>query len=177
MQAGQALLEVGDPQALEVEIDLLSADAARVRPGAAAVIDRWGGARPLRAHVRRVEPSAFTRISALGVEEQRVNVLLDLDEPPERRAALGDGFRVEAEIVVWESADALTIPGSALFRHLGGWAVFRVEAGRAHLQPVSVGQRSDQEAEILQGLEPGNAVVVYPGEKVGDRVRVEAAGE
>jgi HlyD family secretion protein len=177
VQAGQPVLEVGDPAALEVIVDLLTADAARVEPGAPATIERWGGDGALRAHVRRVEPSAFTKLSALGVEEQRVNVLLDLDDPPERRPSLGDGFRVEASILVWQSDDAVAVPASALFRHGGDWAVFLVEDGRAHLRPVAMGQRTDAEAQILDGIVPGDTVVTYPGEKVLDGVKIEKRTE
>jgi HlyD family secretion protein len=170
---GAALLEIGDPRALEVVVDVLTSDAVDIRPGAPVRITRWGGDSALRARVHRVEPSAFTRISALGVEEQRVNVLIDLDEPRERWAALGDGFRVEASIEVWRAADALKVPAGAVFRHDPGWAVFRVRDGRAALQSISLGRRSGTVAEVLGGLEPEEQVVVYPGDNVVDGVRVE----
>lgn len=172
IQAGQPILTLGDPAALEAVVDLLSADAARVRPGHPAIIEGWGGDRPLQARVHRVEPSAFTRLSALGVEEQRVNVVLDLDEPAASRPSLGDGFRIEAAIEVWRAADALTVPTSALFRSEGRWAVFRVEGGRARLRSVVVGQRTEAAAEITEGIAPNDTVIVYPGEKVRESVRI-----
>jgi HlyD family secretion protein len=173
VQPGAPLLEVGDSRALEIVVDVLTSDAVDIVPGAPVRITRWGGDSALRAHVHRVEPSAFTRISALGVEEQRVNVLIDLDEPRERWAALGDGFRVEASIEVWRAADALQVPAGAVFRHDSGWAVFRVSGGRAALTPVTIGRRSGTAAQVLEGLEPEDTVVVYPGDNVVDGIRVE----
>ncbi len=173
VQPGTPLLEIGDPRALEIVVDVLTSDAVDILPGAPVRITRWGGDSALRAHVHRVEPSAFTRISALGVEEQRVNVLIDLDEPRERWAALGDGFRVEAGIEVWRAADALQVPAGAVFRHDAGWAVFRVGEGRAALTPVRIGRRSGTAAQVLGGLDPKDSVVVYPGDNVVDGVRVE----
>jgi HlyD family secretion protein len=170
---GAALLEIGDSRALEIVVDVLTSDAVDILPGAPARITRWGGDSALRAQVNRVEPSAFTRISALGVEEQRVNVLIGLDEPRERWASLGDGFRVEASIEVWRAADALQVPAGAVFRHDSGWAVFRVRDGRAALIPVGIGRRSGTAAQVLEGLETNDSVVVYPGDNVVDGVRVE----
>jgi HlyD family secretion protein len=172
VQPGQPLLEVGDPAALEVEVDLLTADAARVRPGTPARIERWGGPGVLRGHVHRVEPSAFTKLSALGVEEQRVNVLIDLDDPHGQWAALGDGYRVEASIRIWAAPAVLTVPASAAFRSGDGWAVFRLDGDRARLVPITIGQHTDAWAEIRRGLSPGEMVVVYPSERVRDGVRV-----
>ncbi len=173
VQPGTPLLEVGDVANLELVVDLLSADAVRVRPGAAAEIERWGGDGTLAARVRTVEPSAFTRVSALGIEEQRVNVVLDLTDPHEAWASLGDGYRVEARIVVWEEEDVVVAPASAVFRRDGSWFAFRVESGRAREVEVEVGERSDVEAQILSGLEPGDEVVLYPGDRVADGARVE----
>src|SRR5690606_17686870 len=132
----------------------------------------WGGEFPLSATVRLVEPSGFTKISALGVEEQRVNVILDFDDPPEARASLGDSFRVEAHIVVWQEDNVLRVPNSALFRHEGKWAVFRVEDGRARLQTVEVGHQNSLESEILTGLEEGDRIVMHPSDEVLDGVEV-----
>ena len=169
VQAGEPLVEIGDPGALEIVVDVLSADAVRIRPEARMLLDRWGGGTPLEARVRRVEPSGFTKISTLGVEEQRVNVIGDLAAPPE---GLGDGFRVEARIVVWEGADVLRVPPSALFRHGDGFAVFVVVDGVARLRDVKVGERGGDGAEILSGLEPGEQVILHPSDRVADGVRV-----
>lgn len=174
VQAGEPLLEVGDPAALEAVVDLLTADAAQVRVGAAVLLERWGGDSALRGHVHRIEPAGFTRISALGVEEQRVNVIVDLDAPREAWEGLGDGFRIEARIRIWAAPDVLTVPANATFRSGDGWAVFRVEAGRARMRPVSVGQRTAARVELTEGLAPGDTVISYPGEKVSDGVRVVA---
>jgi HlyD family secretion protein len=175
--AGTPLLEVGDPADLELEIDVLSRDAVRIRPGAKVIVEDWGGDAPLLGTVRVVEPSGFTKLSALGVEEQRVNVIADLKDPSARRAALGDAYRVEARIVVWESDDALQVPVSALFRHGQAWAVFRVENGRARLQTVEVGRQGAHDAEALQGLNEGDQVIVYPSDKVRDGVAVTTRQE
>ena len=128
-KAAQTILEVGDPSALEVVVDVLSQDATRIPAGAAALIERWGGKNPLRGHVRVVEPSAFTKLSALGVEEQRVNVIIDMDDDRELWSSLGDGYRVEARISVWEGEDVLKVPASAVFRSEEAWATFVVEGG------------------------------------------------
>ncbi len=172
--AGETLLEVGDPERIEVVTDYLSKDAVRMRPGQRVLIDRWGGDRPLQGRLRRVEPSGFTKISALGVEEQRVNVVIDIVDPPAVRAGLGDGFRVETRVVVWESEDELKAPTGALFRREESWAVFAVEGGRAALRAVEVGERNAQEAQVLAGLEVGEQVVVYPSDSLSDGSRVAA---
>jgi HlyD family secretion protein len=169
--AGTLLMEVGDPGRLEVVVDLLTADAVRVAPGAPATLERWGGD-PLQAVVSRIEPSAFTRISSLGVEEQRVNVLLDIEPGDGAEAQLGDGFRVEARILVLERPDVVRAPSSAVFRLGDGWAVFVVDGGRARLRPVDLGVRTPDAVEILSGVEPGSRVVVYPGDLVVDGVRI-----
>jgi len=137
------------------------------------VIDRWGGAGTLAGRVQRVEPAGFMKISALGVEEQRVNVVIDFIDPRERRASLGDGFRVEVRIVVWEKADAVTVATSSLFRIGGEWAVFIVNGEVIHRRTVKIGQRNDQMAEVLEGLAPGDRVVAYPGESLADGARVK----
>ena len=172
--AGEALLEIGDPRQIEVVTDYLSKDAVRIRPGQRVLIDRWGGDRPLGGRVRRVEPSGFTKISALGVEEQRVNVVMDITDPPEVWAGLGDGFRVETRVVVWQSEDELKAPTGALFRRDEGWAVFAVDGGRAVLRSIEIGERNAREAQVLGGLEPGQEVVVYPSDSLSDGSRVAA---
>ena len=172
VQAGQSLLTIGDLSDLEIEVDLLSADAVRLTPGAAAMVERWGGEGTLGAQVRRIDPRGFTRVSALGIEEQRVRVRLDLLDPPEDRAGLGDAFRVFVRIVVWEAEDALQVPISALIREGGDWAVFRIEGGTARLTRIEIGRRTQTEAQVLSGLEPGDRVVAFPGDRVTDGTRV-----
>lgn len=172
--AGQALLEVGDPRQLEVEVEVLSRDAVRIRPGGRVSFERWGGDEVLEGVVRTVEPTGFTKISALGVEEQRVLVIADFIAPPESWQRLGDGYRVEAKFVVWEREDALTVPASALFRRDDGWAAFVVEDDRARLRPVRLGPGSGLLTEVLEGLDPGDVVIVHPDDAVADGVRVES---
>jgi HlyD family secretion protein len=169
--AGTVLLEIGDDAGLEVVVDLLTTDAVKVQPGSRVVIHDWGGA-DLAARVHRIEPSAFTRISALGVEEQRVNVVIALDEPRLRWAALSDGFRVEARIVVAEVERALTLPMGAIFRSGNRWAVFRVEAGQVHLTPIEIGHRAEAQIEVTNGLAEGSEVVLHPGDRIRTGVRV-----
>lgn len=169
--AGTPLLEVGDPGALEIVSDLLSRDAVRVSPGARVMVEDWGGPGALEARVRRVEPSGFTKVSALGVEEQRVNVIADLVAPEPR---LGDGYRVEVRIVTWEGADVAQIPASALFRKGEVWAVFVAEGGRARQRVVEVGEQAPFDVEIRAGLEPGETVVLHPSDRLRDGVRVRA---
>jgi HlyD family secretion protein len=169
---GMELVEVGDPLDLEVVVDVLSSDAVRIEAGAAAQLEQWGGEAPLNARVRLVEPSGFTKISALGVEEQRVNVILDLEDSPDQRSTLGDGFRVEARIVVWEQPDVLKVPTSALFRSESDWAVFVIEQGQARLRTIELGRQNDLEAQILQGLDEQEQIVTHPGDKLKDGVAV-----
>ncbi len=171
--AGAPLLEVGDPEALELVADLLTTDAVRVQPGTPVAIQGWGGDRALAARVRRVEPSAFTKLSALGVEEQRVNVIGAFTEPRTAWAALGDNFRIEARLTLWQGDGVIKVPQGAAFRHGDGWAVFRVESGRARLAPVQIGHRGETEVEITSGLSPGMVVAVHPGDRVKDGARVE----
>jgi HlyD family secretion protein len=168
------LLEVGDPAELEVVVDVLTEDAVTVPPRAKVVLDRWGGPWPLAAHVRVVEPSGFRRLSALGVEEQRVSVIVDFDDPPERRASLADNYGVEAHIVTWESPDVLAAPSSAVFRHGDGWAAFVATDGRARLRALELGRRSNADVQILSGLSAGERVVVHPSETVVDGGRIAA---
>ncbi len=172
VQAGTPLLEVGDPAALELVVDVLTSDAVSIKPGHHVQIDEWGGP-PLNAVVRNVEPSAFTRVSALGVDEQRVNAVIDLRDPYDKWAALGDGYRVEARIEVLRTDDVLLVPQSALFRASGQWATYLLVDDVARLTRVSVGRRNDQEAEITAGLSPGARLVVHPSEKVKDGVSVQ----
>jgi HlyD family secretion protein len=167
---GTQLLEVGDPSHLEVVVDVLSPDAVKVRKRAKVFLEHWGGETPLLGIVRLVEPSGFTKISALGVEEQRVNVIIDFLDPPGQPPTLGDAFRVEARILVWEGTDVLKVPAGARFRHGDGWAVFTLEGGRAHLRPVRLGHSNGLEVEILEGLTEGEEVVVHPSDKVKDGV-------
>ncbi len=169
--AGAPLLEVGEPSGLEVVLDVLSREAVRVRPGARMWIEEWGGPRPLPGTVRLVEPSAFTKLSALGVEEQRVHVVGDLAEAP---PSVGDGFRVEARIVVAEAKDVVRAPASALFRKGDAWAVFMVVEGRARLKPVETGLVNRTHAEIRSGLADGDSVVLLPSDRVADGGRVRA---
>ena len=172
VQPGTPLMEIGDPEALEIVVDVLTTDAVGLRPGAPVRIERWGGGEALAGHVHGVEPSAFTRLSALGVEEQRVNVLIDLDAPPSARAALGDGYRVEVSITVSEQPDRLLVPLGGVHRQDEGWAAFVVERGRAVHREVKVGERNGSEAEVLTGLSVGDRVVLYPTDAVEDGVRV-----
>ena len=170
--AGTPLVEIGDPTSLEIVVDILSTDAVRVSPGARMLVDDWGGEGTLEGRVRLTEPSAFTKVSALGVEEQRVNVIGDLVAPEPR---LGDRYRVEARIVVWEGEDVLQVPASALFRHGAAWAVFVIERGTARLREVEVGHQANFDAEIESGLEAGEAVILHPSDRVRDGARVAAS--
>lgn len=171
--AGQPLLEIGNPDSLEVEVEVLSSHAVKITPGSKVILDRWGGEQAVAGTVRVVEPSGFTKISALGVEEQRVRVIVDFAAPREAWQALGDGFRVEARFVLWEADDVLQLPTSALFRHGEGWAVFTVDGGRARLTPVEAGQRAGLATQVLSGLAAGTPVVSHPDDKIGDGTRVK----
>ena len=173
---GEPLLHIGDPRQLEIVADLLSTDAVRVAVGARVLVEQWGGDRSLEARVQRIEPAGFTKVSALGVEEQRVNVVCDFVDSRAAWAALGDAFRVEVRIVQWESSGVLTAPASALFRAGEGWSAYVIRDGRAHRTPVEVGHRTSQRVEVLTGLSDGDEVVVYPGDAVRDGVRVATAG-
>ncbi len=170
---GTQLLEIGDPADLELEIDVLSSDGVQIRPGQDVIIDHWGGDKPLHGTVRLIEPSAFTKNSALGVEEQRVNVIVDLTAPPQERLGLGDAFRVEAHIVTWQDDDVLKIPTSALFRLGDDWCVFGVRDGRAQQTTVAPGHRNPQEVEIVRGLSEGDEIVLYPGDRIRHGTLVE----
>ncbi|MGV3771860.1 MAG: efflux RND transporter periplasmic adaptor subunit [Verrucomicrobiales bacterium] len=170
---GTPLVEVGDPKNLEVIVEVLSRDGAAIRPGAKVEIHQWGGPSPIEAVVRLVEPAAFTKISALGVEEQRVNVVADLVTPAHQRLGLGDAYRVEARIITQEIPNALKVPSGALFRREGGWALFAVRNGRAQLQKVEVGLTSGPETQITSSLEAGDSVVLYPGDRIRDGQQIE----
>jgi HlyD family secretion protein len=171
--AGTPLLDVGDPADLEAVIEVLSRDGAAIAPGAKVELEQWGGSEPLAGRVRLVEPAAFLKISALGVEEQRVNVVVDFVTPYEQRHNLGDNFRVEARIVVWETDQALKVPAGALFRHGQNWAAFVLAGGRAELRRVQVGRSSGTEMQILDGLKEGEEVILYPGDRVQERQSVK----
>lgn len=170
--SGTPLIEVGDVSKLELVIDVLSTDAVNIQPGDPILLDRGTDAQPLLAQVRLVEPSAFTKVSALGVEEQRVNVIGNFIDSPH---AFGDAYRVDAKIVIWEGKDILKVPLSALFRCDKSWCVFVVKDGRADRHLVTVGQRSDLEVEIRQGLQPGDVVILHPSEQINDNSRVKAS--
>ena len=171
--AGTPLLEIGDPSDLEVVVEVLSRDGAIIAPGTKVELEQWGGGEPLLGSVRLVEPAAFTKVSALGVEEQRVNVIVDLLTPPEQRRSVGDNFRVEARIIVWEAAQALKVPVGALFRQGEQWAAFVVADGRAQLRLVKAGRSSGTETQVLEGMKEGEAVILYPGSRVRDGQRVK----
>jgi HlyD family secretion protein len=171
VQAGAPVVVLGDPRKIEIVTDVLTTDAVNIRPGADAFLEGWGGEKPLRATVRLVEPSGFTKISALGVEEKRVNVIADFVDRPD---GLGDGFRVETRIVTWETPEAIRIPGSAAFREGANWKVYVVENGHARLRAVQIGHRNQTEAEVLAGINAGEEVILHPPNQLrnGARVRV-----
>lgn len=169
---GTPLIEVADPADLEIVVDVLTADAVRIAAGAPVRVTRWGGDVPLEGRVRYVEPSGFTKLSALGVEEQRTNVVIDLTSPPSAWQSLGDGFRVDTSIVVFRADDVLTVPASALFRDVGTWATFVVEHGRARKRAVVSRRQNARAALIDGGLADGEVVVLYPGDAISDGVRV-----
>ena len=168
--AGTSIAEIGDPRRLELVIDVLSPDAVQVRPGQAVVIDGWGGDAPLRAAVQRIEPSGFMKVSALGIEEQRVNVIADVIDPPPQ---LADRFQVQAHIVVW-SGNALRVPMSALFRSGDAWSVFAIRNGRAQQQRVEIGHRGGADVEVVSGLAAGARVIVHPSDQIRAGVRVKS---
>ena len=170
--AGQALMEIGDPRALEVEVDVLSADAVRLQPGTRVEFERWGGEGKLEGRVRVVEPVGFTKVSALGVEEQRVWVIVDFTSPASQWQVLGDGYRVEARFILWEDSNVLQVADSALFRDGDGWALFKIKNDRAVKIDVRVGQRNGLHAQILSGVEEGDRVIVHPDDQISDGVAV-----
>ena len=170
---GAPLVEVADPRSLEAVVDVLSQEAVGIRPGMPARLDLGQGVAALAARVRLVEPAAFTKVSALGVEEQRVNVVLDFAEPLDRVQTIGDGFRVEAHIVVFRAENVVKVPVGALFREGPGWALFVVAGERAQKRTVKTARRNGAEAMIDEGLKPGERVVVYPSDALSDNSRVE----
>jgi HlyD family secretion protein len=172
--AGAPLLEIGDIQDLEIVTDLLSSEAVKVSPGDPVRILRWGGPGALQGRVRRIEPFGRTKVSALGIEEQRVDVVVDIVEPPERWARLGHGYRVDIEIVLWQESDVLQIPLGALFRLGDSWAAFGVVASRAEVRRLELGRVNDRAAEVKQGLAPGDLVIVNPSDRIAVGRRVEA---
>ncbi len=173
VEAGTPLLEVGDPRVLEIAVDVLSADAVRIRPGTPVVLERWGGEQALEGVTRSVEPVGFTKLSALGVEEQRVWVVVDLRSPAEAWSRLGDGYRVEASFIVWQGERVLQIPASALFRQGEGWAVFVIDSGQARRRPVEIGQRGGLNVEIRSGLTEGERVVTHPDDALHEGATVQ----
>ena len=171
---GESLLEVGDPTALEIVSDLLSTDAVRVTAGQPVRLEQWGGSAPLSGRVRRVEPSGFMKVSALGVEEQRVNVIIDFADAAAAAKALGDNYRTEVRIVIWHADNVLRVPAAALFRQGDAWAAFGVENGRVRTHVVTLGQRNATEAEVTEGLGEGDEVVLHPPDTLADGMRVTA---
>jgi len=170
---GQPLIEIGNPESLEIEVDVLSADAVKIKRGTSVLFERWGGDTPLKGKVRTVEPAGFTKISALGVEEQRVLVISDIVSPPEEWSRLGDSYRVEASFILWEDNNVLQVPSSALFRYDDGWAVFAFAAGKAELRKVVLGHRNGLIAEIISGLSEGDTVITHPDSSIKDGVKVK----
>ncbi len=168
VQAGTPLLEIGDPRELEIRIDVLSRDAVLIRSGQEVIIEHWGGESELMARVRHVEPSAYTEVSALGVDEQRVDVIADFQSVPDTASALADGFRVEARIVIWQSDDALKVPVGALFRDGPEWAVYRIAGGVARLTHLQLDRKNGEVAEVLSGLDHGDRVILHPGDRIED---------
>jgi HlyD family secretion protein len=173
---GESLLEIGDPKRIEIVADLLSTDAVRVSPGTPVLIDEWGGDQPLHGRVRRVEPAGFMKVSALGVEEQRVNVIIELEDAASAGRKLGDGYRVEVRVVVWREDAVLKVPTGTLFRRGEDWAVFVIEEGRARVRMVKLGQRNQTEGQITSGLSEGQTVVLHPPDTLTDGMRVVVRG-
>jgi HlyD family secretion protein len=173
VDAGVPLVEIGDQATRELVTDLLSADAVQIGPGAVAALDQWGGKQPIPAQVRLIEPYGFTKVSALGVEEQRVNVILDFIGPAAGREGLGHGYRGSVRIVTWSSPDALRFPASALFRAGDDWAVFVVDGNRARLVRVRIGAANPDVVQLLDPLAPGTKVILHPGDRVADGVRIK----
>ena len=169
VQGGTPILAVGEPKRLEIVTDVLSTDAVNIKPGALVLLEGWGGDHPIRARVRVVEPAGFTKVSALGVEEQRVNVISDFVDPP---GPLGDGYRVECKFITWTGEDLLKVPLGAVFRRGQGWGAFVVDAGRARLRDIKIGHRNESEVEILSGLAEGQQVILHPSNALRDGARV-----
>ncbi|MCK5503540.1 MAG: HlyD family efflux transporter periplasmic adaptor subunit, partial [Thermodesulfovibrionia bacterium] len=172
IREGEPLIEIGNPRELEIEVDVLSADAVKIKPGTPVLFERWGGDYPLKGRVRIVEPAGFTKLSALGVEEQRVLVISDIISPGKEWEQLGDGYRVEASFILWEGSNVLQVPASALFRYNGGWAVFVAKNKRAELREVKFGYRNGLSAEITSGLSEGEIVITHPDSSIQDGTTV-----
>jgi HlyD family secretion protein len=177
VQPGTPILEIGDPRDLEIVVDVLSTDAVEIKPGADVVIEHWGGPDTLSGRVRRVEPAAFTKVSTLGVEEQRVNVLIDILDPPEKWSGLGEAYQVDTKIVVFTQDDVTIVPSGALFRRGGDWNVFLVENGRAQERPVTLIRRSGATAAVASGLKPGDILIVYPNDRVTPGIRIRPSAK
>ena len=173
--AGTPLIEIGDPLDLEVVAELLSTDAVRIKPGAPVLIDGWGGP-PIKGRVTRVDPAGFLKVSALGIEEQRVRTVIDFVDPPAAWSQLGHEFRVIVHVTVWSAENVLTVPVSALFRKGDDWAVFAIRDGRARTTPVQIGQRNNRVAEVVSGLSVGDQVVLHPSDRISDGVAVAERG-
>jgi HlyD family secretion protein len=171
--AGEPLVEIGNPADLEIVTDLLSTDAVRAAAGQRVIIGQWGGEQELDGRVRRIEPFGFTKVSALGIEEQRVNVIIDISSPVQEWERLGHGYQLETRIVLSEHPDVLKLPLTALFRDGARWAVYVEQAGRAQLRHIEVGERSQLEARILQGVQAGEHVIEHPGNRIADGIRIE----
>ena len=172
VRAGEGLIEIGNPERLEIVVDLLSTDAVKIKAGNSALIENWGGAAPLNARVRRVEPFGFTKISALGIEEQRVNVLLDIVSPHTDWQALGHGYQVDVRVVLWQKEQALRVPLTALFRIGEDWALFVEQNGRATQRLIEVGHVTSKYAEVVSGLVEGEKIVVYPGRGIEQGTKI-----
>jgi HlyD family secretion protein len=173
---GEPLLEIGEPSRIEIVADFLSTDAVRIQTGAPVLIEGWGGSHPLEGRVRRIEPAGFMKVSALGVEEQRVNVLIDFEDTA-AASRLGDGYRVEVRVIVWRGDDVVKVPVGGLFRRGTGWAAFIIEGEHVKLQPVELDQRNDLDAQVVKGLSPGQTIVLHPPDTLTDgaRIRVREA--
>ena len=168
VSAGSPIMELGNSRDIEIVTDLLSSDAVKIKVGSEVLIDNWGGDKPLKGKVQRIEPFGFTKISALGVEEQRVNVIIDIVDPQAVRERLGHGYRVIVRVVEWSGKNVLQVPISALFRDKGQWSVFAMRGGKAELVPVKIGRMNDERAQILEGLRTGASVILHPSEKIED---------
>lgn len=173
VNAGEPLLDVGNQKDLEVRVEVLSSDAVKIKQGTPVIFKRWGGDIPLNGKVKIVEPAGFTKVSSLGVEEQRVLVIADITSPPDTWRALGDGYRLDTYFIIWEEKNVLQVPASALFRHGSEWAVFIEESGKARLRIVKVGQRNGLAAEIISGLSEGERVIAHPSDAVKDGGRIK----
>ena len=174
VKAGDALIEIGDPRDLEIVVDFLSTDAVKIEPGQRVIIEEWGGEAPLAGRVRRIEPYGTTKVSALGIEEQRVNVIIDFTDPPASWQRLAHGFRVEVRVVLWEGRKVVKLPLTALFRDGDRWNVFVDDNGRARRRAVELGRSNGLQGEITGGLKDGERVVLHPSDRVADGTRIRS---